>query len=81
VQGALALWAMIRQCGLDSKQDMKSYSPSEPVAELGGISVAALLDRWRGGQDIKIFDVKDEAALRFADFVQPTPYMHPYLPL
>ena len=81
VQGALALWTLIRKCGLDDQQDYKIYHPQETRDQLTGTSPARLLDRWRQGEDIKIFDGGDEGATRFPKWVQPTPFMKPYLPI
>jgi len=81
VQGALALWTLIRKCGLDDQQDYKIYHPQETRDQLTGTSPARLLDRWRQGEDIKIFDPNDEGARRFPDYVCPTPYMKFYLPI
>lgn len=81
VQGALALWSMIRACGLDSRQDFAAYSPTEPRMEIGNISPAAKLNQWRAGEDLKIFTDGDEAALRFTNFGSTTPAMAPYLPI
>lgn len=81
VQGALALWSLIRKCGLDAQQDYKIYHPQENRDQLTGTSPARLLDRWRQGEDIKIFDAGDEGARRFPGYVRPTPFMKFYLPI
>lgn len=69
-QGVLARWALIQKCGLDKDQDHKVYSPNNPDPQLGGISVADKLERWRRGQDIAQFAVADEGASRFPKFVK-----------
>jgi hypothetical protein len=66
-RGALALWTLIRKCGLDDQQqDLQDlHHPQETRDQLTGTSPARLLDRWRQGEDIKIFDPNDEGARRF----------------